>query len=136
MTTEMLRLQEAAELLGISYPTIKQWIYRRKVRSVKTAGGHHRIPRTEVDRLLGDAASKRIAQKKPIGINAISGRNKLSGVVRNVRFEGLLAEVTIDIGGQLVTAIITRTACNELGLRRGVRAYALMKSTEVMVIRG
>jgi molybdopterin-binding protein len=136
MTTEMLRLQEAAELLGISYPTIKQWIYRRKVRSVKTAGGHHRIPRTEVDRLLGDAASKKIAQKKPIGINAISGRNKLSGVVRNVRFEGLLAEVTIDIGGQLVTAIITRTACNELGLRRGVRAYALMKSTEVMVIRG
>jgi molybdopterin-binding protein len=136
MSKEILRLQDAAERLGISYPTIKQWIYRRKLRSVRTAGGHHRIPRSEVERLLGDSASKKIAQKKPVGIDAISGRNKLSGIVRNVRFEGLLSEVTIDIGGQLVTAIITRTSCDELGLRKGVRAYALMKSTEVMVIRG
>ena len=49
---ELLHLREAAERLGISYPTLKQWIYRRKIRSVKTPGGHHRIPVAELDRLF------------------------------------------------------------------------------------
>jgi excisionase family DNA binding protein len=59
---ELLHLADASRALGISYPTLKQWIYRGKIRSVKTAGGHHRIPRTEVDRVLfatGAKAEKR-----------------------------------------------------------------------------
>ena len=48
---DLLKLNDAARDLGISYPTIKQWIYNRKIKSVLTAGGHHRIPRTEIDRL-------------------------------------------------------------------------------------
>jgi excisionase family DNA binding protein len=43
---ELLKLHEAAQLAGISYPTLKQWIYKGKIKSVKTAGGHHRIPIT------------------------------------------------------------------------------------------
>ena len=50
---ELLRLHEAAKLVGVSYPTLKQWIYNSKIKSVKTAGGHHRIPRSEVERLVG-----------------------------------------------------------------------------------
>ena len=50
---DLLKLNEAADALGISFPTIKQWIYKGKLRSVKTVGGHHRIPQDEVDRLLG-----------------------------------------------------------------------------------
>ena len=49
---ELLKLRDAALQLGISFPTIKQWIYRKKIRSVQTVGGHHRIPQTELDRLL------------------------------------------------------------------------------------
>ena len=49
---ELLQLRDAALKLGISFPTIKQWIYRRKIRSVQTAGGHHCIPQSEVDKLL------------------------------------------------------------------------------------
>jgi molybdate transport system ATP-binding protein len=48
---ELLRLHDAARLVGVSYPTLKQWIYSGKIKSVKTAGGHHHIPRSEVDRL-------------------------------------------------------------------------------------
>jgi len=38
---ELLGLHEAAQLAGVSYPTLKQWIYNGKIKSVKTAGGHH-----------------------------------------------------------------------------------------------
>ena len=49
---QLLKLRDAALQLGISFPTIKQWIYKRKIRSIQTAGGHHRIPQSEVDKLL------------------------------------------------------------------------------------
>ncbi len=119
---------EAAKALGVSYPTIKQWIYRKRIRSVKTPGGHHRIPRSELVRLGAAAAA-------PPSLDAISGRNKLAGVVTRVRISGLLAEVTLDVAGQTLTAIITSGAARQLGLRAGVPALALIKATEVMVIR-
>jgi len=122
--------KEAARELGVSYAAVKQWIYRKKIRSVRTPGGHHRIPRSEIARLGGAAPG-------PSGspLEAISGRNKLAGVVTRVRASGLLAEVTIDVGGQTLTAIITRAAVQELRLRAGSPAVALIKATEVMVIR-
>ncbi|PYV89988.1 MAG: molybdenum-pterin-binding protein [Acidobacteria bacterium] len=132
---ELYRLREAADLMQVSYPTIKQWIYRGKIRSIKTPGGHHRIPQIEVERLSGkeQITSKR---HRPSGLEAISGRNKLLGTVSSVQYEGLLAQVHIHLGGQTITSIITRDACKELGLKKGVRAFALIKATEVMVIRG
>ncbi|HKX29015.1 MAG TPA: TOBE domain-containing protein [Blastocatellia bacterium] len=75
-------------------------------------------------------------REKPIGLDAISGRNKLFGKVTELRFEGLLAQVSIEIGGQIITSIITSDAARELKLKAGVPVYALVKSTEVMVIRG
>src|SRR3974377_2175465 len=132
---ELLKLGEAARALRVAYPTLKQWIYRGKIRSVRTPGGHHRIPRGEVERLVGTGHTRAVQQSGPAGLDAISGRNKLLGVVTEVRCEGLLAQVTIDIGGQLVTSIITCNAVRDLGLRRGVKAYALIKATRGMIIR-
>lgn len=126
----LLKLKEAAEMIGISYPTIKQWIYNGRIRSVKTAGGHHRIPAEEVERLL---SAEKSSNKQPL--NAISGRNKLLGTVIEARYEGLLAQITLDVGGQLVTSIITSDAARSLNIKKGVRAYALIKATEVMIIR-
>ena len=65
----------------------------------------------------------------------ISGRNQLVGRITSVRIEGLLAKVTLDISGQQVTAIITRDSCVDLGLKAGDTAAALIKATEVMIIR-
>ncbi len=120
---------EAAKALGVSYPTVKQWIYKKKIRSLRTAGGHHRIPRSEIARLGGVAGGAS-------ALDAISGRNKLAGVVTRVRVSGLLAEVTLDVGGQTLTAIITAGAVRQLGLKAGAPATALIKATEVMVVRG
>ena len=122
---------EAARLLGVSYPTVKQWIYRKKFRSVRTPGGHHRIPTSEIRR-LGAAAPSRATGS---ALDAISGRNKLLGIVARIRVSGLLAEVTLDVAGQKLTAIITKSAVTDLQLKPGSPAYALIKATEVMVIR-
>src|SRR5262245_27536133 len=127
--SDVLTPADAAKALGVSYPTIKQWIYKKRIRSVVTPGGHHRIPRSELTR-MGAAAAGMSA------LDAISGRNKLAGVVRKVRISGLLAEVEIDIGGQILTSIITAGSARKLGLKAGVAALALIKATEVMVIRG
>jgi molybdopterin-binding protein len=131
---ELLRLHEAAQLVGVSYPTLKQWIYNGKIKSVKTAGGHHRIPKSEVERLVG--SDKRKTKRKPVGLDAISGRNKLFGKIIEMRYDGLLAQVSIEIGGQTITSIITSDAARDLDLKKGVSVYALVKATEVMVIRG
>ena len=139
---ELLQLRDAARELGVSYPTLKQWIYRQKIRSVRTAGGHHRIPRTEIDRLafLGQASgSRRARASRPLRTSRglehfISGRNQLMGRVSNIKIVGLLAKVVLDVGGQTVTAIITSDACRDLGLKKGQAAAALIKATEVMII--
>lgn len=130
---ELLKPQEAARLMSVSYPTLKQWIYNGKVHSVKTPGGHYRIPRSEIERFSKTTQSKR---KGTSGLESISGRNKLLGTVTEVQYEGLLAQVTMTVGGQFITSIITRDACRELDLKKGARAFALIKATEVMVIRG
>ena len=131
---ELLKPAEAARIAGVSYPTLKQWIYKGKVQSVKTVGGHHRVARSEIERISGAERSKP-PREKPIGIEAISGRNKLRGVITDVRYEGLLVQITIDVGGQLITSIITSDATKALGLKKGSSVYALIKATEVMVIK-
>jgi molybdopterin-binding protein len=131
---ELMKPAEAARLAGVSYPTLKQWIYKGKIRSVKTAGGHHRVARSEIERISGKTSSK-ARRGKPVGLDAISGRNKLRGIITDIRYEGLLVQITIDVGGQSITSIITSDAAKALGLKRGSSVYALIKATEVMVIR-
>ncbi len=123
---------EAATLLGVSYQTVKQWIYRKQIRSVRTPGGHHRISLSEIRRLSGAAPGPRAPA---VGMDAISGRNKLLGTVTRIRQSGLLAEVTLAVADQTLTAIITKAAVKQLGLKPGSPAYALVKATEVMIIR-
>ena len=135
-----LTVREAADRLGVGYTTLKQWIYHGAVRTSRTAGGHHRIAEAEVDRLLVQQAPARGRARGPAeaphgAIVALSGRNQLRGVVEEVRIEGLLGQVRLRIGDQRLTAIVTRDALEELRLRRGDRATAIVKATAVMIAR-
>src|SRR5471032_882030 len=137
-TMTLLTVRQAASRLGVGYSTLKHWIYEGRVRTRVTSGGHHRIADTEVDRLLAPAAAvgARAAASERTGlIVSISGRNQLRGYVDEVRVEGLLAQVRLRIGDQTLTAVITRYAVEELKLRRGDEALAIVKSTEVMIAR-
>ena len=129
----LLSPREAALRLGISYPTIKQWLYRGKLKAVKTPGGHYRIPEGELDEFLHKAKSPETPKRQML--RTVSGRNQLVGRVIEIKTEGLLAQIKLSIGGQIITSIITSEAARELNLKVGETAAALIKSTEVMVLR-
>ncbi|MGA8273338.1 MAG: TOBE domain-containing protein [Candidatus Sulfotelmatobacter sp.] len=130
----MFKLRDAALQLGVSFPTIKQWIYKKKIRSIQTAGGHHRIPRSEVDKLLFRTRGRTEKERNQL-IRHVSGRNQLVGRIVSVRISGLMAEVKISIGGQEITSIITASSAREMQLKPAQTAAALIKATEVMILR-
>ena len=147
MANDLIRVRDAARRLGVSYATLKQWIYKGTLRTVQTAGGHHRISESELERFLArpgrvegrnaprPSATSRRARHPPTVLAALSGRNQLRGVVEEVRTDGLMAQIRLRIGDQSLTAIITRDAIDALRLKRGDEALAVIKSTEVMIAK-
>lgn len=131
---DLLKPREAAVELRISFPTIKQWIYRKKIRSIRTPGGHHRIPQSEIDRLLFRTRGKTVPERTLI-MRRLSGRNQLVGRIESVQISGLMAEVVISIGEQRITSVITARSAREMNLKAGQTAAALIKATEVMILR-
>jgi molybdopterin-binding protein len=132
---QLYPVRHVCKVLGVSYPTLKQWIYKGKIKTVKTQGGHHRIPETEIDRLLPAVPQRGPVQTRRQSFRKISGRNQLVGRIVDLKVEGLMAQVTLSIGGQHLTSIITADAVREMRLEKGQIASALIKSTEVMVMR-
>src|SRR5258708_18412140 len=106
MNEDFLKPREAALELRISFPTIKQWIYKRKIRSIRTAGGHHRIPQSEVDRLLFRTRAK-TAPERILTMRRLSGRNQLVGRIESVRISGLMAEGVFFICRQKIPPNLT-----------------------------
>jgi len=134
----LLTVRAAAQRLGVGYSTLKHWIYEGRVRTTQTPGGHHRISDAEIDRLVSKSGAppSNVAPQPSTGlIVALSGRNRLHGHVEEVRTDGLLGQVRLRIGDQVLTAVITADAIRELKLRRGDDALAIIKSTEVMIAR-
>ncbi len=133
-TEQLLTAREAAQLLGVSYPTIKQWILNGKLTTVKTPGGHHRIAeRTLKPFLVAD--TEKPPRNSRDRFRRVSGRNQILGKVVSLRIEGLLAEVVLATSDSYITAIITANAARELNLKKGQTAAALIKATDVMIER-
>ena len=140
-TEVLLKPREAAAALGVSYATIKQWILAGTLKTIQTPGGHHRVPESSIAKLIKSAPEKpgrdktgeRVASRERF--RAVSGRNQLVGTIVEVKISGLLAKVVLAIGDQRITSIITSDAAREMQLRKGQTAGALMKATEVMIVR-
>ncbi len=133
-STPLLTPREAAHMLGISYPTIKQWILSGKLQTTPTPGGHHRIAQSALKPFLSKDRDKPATESRE-RFRRVSGRNQLVGKVVSVRVEGLLAQVVLEIAGQQINSIITADAARELNLKKGDTAAALVKSTDVMIER-
>lgn len=133
-TNVMLTPRDAARMIGVSYPTIKQWILSGKLKTVQTPGGHHRVAQATLKPFLAKDKSKGEVESRE-RFRRVSGRNQLVGKVVSVRVEGLLAEVVLAVGDNMVTAIITANAVRDLQLKKGDTAAALVKSTDVMIER-
>ncbi len=115
---------EAARALGISIDTLRRWDRNGRIRTTRDAANRRLVPASEIERLTGADGDR------------MSARNHFRGVVREVKVDGLLAQVELDVTGPArVVAIITRDAAEELGLRPGLAAAAVVKATSVMVER-
>jgi molybdopterin-binding protein len=116
---------EAARALGISLDTLRRWDRAGKIRVARDVANRRVVSSAEVERLRGAA-----------GAEALSARNHFRGIVRSVEVSGLLAQVEIDVTEPArVVAIITRDSAKELGLKPGMSAAGVVKSTSVMVER-
>jgi molybdopterin-binding protein len=115
---------EAARALGISLDTLRRWDRIGRIRTERDSANRRVVPAAEIERLKGADADR------------MSARNHFRGIVRDVKVEGLLAQVEIDVTEPArVVAIITRDAAEELGLKPGMGAAAVVKATSVMVER-
>jgi molybdopterin-binding protein len=122
MQKEMLTASEAARALGISLDTLRRWDRAGRIKTQRDDANRRLVSVREVERLKG-------AESRDV-----SARNRFHGVVRDVKTDGLLAQVELDVTEPTrILAIITREAAEELGLRRGMAATALVKATSVMV---
>jgi molybdopterin-binding protein len=125
MPRQTLSAAEAARALGISVETLRRWDRDGKIRVDRDSANRRVVPASEVERLRG-----------PVGEESLSARNRFRGVVRSVEVDGLIARVEIDVTEpSRVVAIVTRESVEELGLRAGVSAAGVVKSTSVMVER-
>jgi molybdopterin-binding protein len=114
---------EAARELGISVDTLRRWDRAGRIRTERDPSNRRLVPREEIERLRGG-----------VGKQHMSARNRLRGTVSDVRVEGLLAQVELTVTEPArVVAVVTRDAIEELGLKPGMAATAVVKSTSVMV---
>lgn len=134
-----LTVRAAASRLGVGYSTFKRWVHTGKVRTIRTEGGHHRVTEIELERLTAhrtpQSTRRRQQTTEDETLAGLSARNRLHGIVDEVRIDGLLAQVRLRVGNQWLTAVITADAVKALKLRRGDDAIAVIKSTEVMIAR-
>ena len=115
---------EAARALGISLDTLRRWDRAGRIQTERDSSNRRVVPRSEVDRLRGREAT------------ALSARNRLQGVVTDIKVEGLLAQVEIDVTEPArIVAVITRDSAEALGLAPGMTAVGVVKATSVMVER-
>jgi molybdopterin-binding protein len=125
MSKQIYTAAEAARALGISLDTLRRWDRQGRIKTTRDSGNRRQVAAMEIERLRG-------AQ----GNGGLSARNRLRGVVSDVKVDGLLAQVEIQITEPVhVVAVVTRESIEELGLKPGVAATAVVKSTSVMVER-
>ncbi|HLM37883.1 MAG TPA: helix-turn-helix transcriptional regulator [Gaiellaceae bacterium] len=115
---------EASRLLGVSIDTLRRWDRHGRIRTRRDQANRRLVPDSEVERL-----------RALRGEHGLSARNRLRGVVRELKVEGLLAQVELEAGPFRVVAVITREAAEALQLRPGEPATAIVKATSVLIER-
>jgi molybdopterin-binding protein len=126
MPREYYSASDAARMLGISLDTLRRWDSQGRIKTRRDASNRRTVSAKEIERLRGGAR----------GEHQVSARNRFSGTVRDVKVEGLMAQVEVVVTEPAVlTAIVTADSVNELDVKRGDQIVAVIKATSVMVER-
>ena len=123
MARQYYTASDAAHRLGISLDTLRRWDRSGRIKTTRDSGNRRLVPAKEIERLRGRQ-----------GGDQLSARNRLSGTVSEVKVDGLVAQVELVVTDPVrIVAIVTADAVEELGLREGEPATAVVKATSVMV---
>ena len=123
MPKQVYSASEAAAALGISLDTLRRWDKAGRIKVERDAGNRRIVKASEIDRLRGDGEGARI-----------SARNRFHAVVTDVKTDGLMAQVEMVVSEPVrLVSIVTRDAVDELGLKKGMSATAIVKSTNVII---
>ena len=118
-------VSEAAKALGVSVDTLRRWDRSGKIKADRDQANRRVIPASEIERLRGTP-----------GAESLSARNRFNGIVTDVTIEGLLARVELVVSDPVrVVAVVTREAVEDLRLRPGMSATAVVKSTSMIIKR-
>jgi molybdopterin-binding protein len=122
MPREFFTARDAAQALGISLDTLRRWDRDGRIRTSRDASNRRLVPAAEIDRLRGG------------GDEHLSARNRFPGTVTEVKVDGLMAQVELLVTVPVrIVALVTRDAVEELELKKGSPATAVVKSTSVMI---
>ena len=123
MPKQQYTASEAASALGISIDTLRRWDRAGRIRVARDSRNRRVVSSKEIDRLRGDGRGAHL-----------SARNRFQATVTEVQVEGLMAQVELVVSDPVrLVAIVTRDAVEELGLKEGMAATAIVKSTNVMI---
>lgn len=123
-----MRISEAAELLGVSDDTVRRWIDDGRLPEVPGSGPMS-VRGADVAKLMRESAPE-------LPHLRVSARNRFDGIVTRVEKDGVMALVELQCGPHRVISLMSREAAEDLGLEPGVRASALVKSTNVVIEMG
>ena len=124
--TDTYRIGEAAEMLGVRVETLRRWERDGKLSTKRTSGGQRMVAASEIARLLSE-------QRRHAKVTAGSVRNRMPGIVTEVKRDKVAATVEILAGPHRLLSLITREAVDEMGLEPGVQVVATVKATNLMV---
>jgi molybdopterin-binding protein len=127
----VFRLSEAAELLGVSYDTVRRWADGGRLAISADQAGRRVIDGAELARFAVAATEPDRGEERPVV--GQSARNRFPGIVTKVIRDTVMAQVEIQAGPHRVVSLMSREACDELGLEPGARAVAAVKATTVIV---
>ena len=123
MAKQQYTASEAAAALGISLDTLRRWDRAGRIRVKRDRSNRRVVSAAEIDRLRGDGQGTHI-----------SARNRFRATVTDVQVEGLMAQVEFVVSEPVrLVAVVTRDAVEELGLKEGMSATAIVKSTNVII---
>jgi molybdopterin-binding protein len=123
MPKQVYSASEAAAALGISLDTLRRWDKAGRIKVERDAGNRRSVRASEIDRLRGDGEGAHI-----------SARNRFRAIVTDVKTDGLMAQVEMVVSDPVrLVAVVTRDAVDELELKKGMPATAIVKSTNVII---
>jgi len=126
---QVLRVGQAAEMLGVTVETIRRWEAEGRLTVTRSRGGQRLVPIGEVTRLLGERR-RTVADRPTV---ARSARNSFEGIVTRIERDRVAAVVEVLAGPHRIVSLMTAEAVEDLGLRVGDEAVCVVKATNVIV---